>query len=167
MRRTKLNPGSDRAFYSMPRFVKHVDDRFLAQVTQLYRERIPPGGWARVLSECCATPGLPLLALSSTRHNPHAAHAHAHTGAGAMVLDLCSSWVSHLPPDVTYRRVIGHGLNAAELARNGRLESFFVRDLNAEPDGWALADGSVDAVTCCVRCVVSGWWVPLLCVLID
>jgi len=67
------------------------------------------------------------------------------------VLDLMSSWVSHLPPEVKYGKVVGHGLNAAELARNKRLDSFFVRDLNSEPDGWSLADGSFDAVICCVR----------------
>ncbi len=27
----------------LPRFVKHVDEGFLAQVTELYRQRIPPG----------------------------------------------------------------------------------------------------------------------------
>jgi hypothetical protein len=43
--RTKLNESSDRSFYNIPRFVKHVDDGFLAQVTELYRQRIPAGGW--------------------------------------------------------------------------------------------------------------------------
>ncbi len=37
-----------------------------------------------------------------------------------------------------------------QLARNKRLDSFFVRDLNAEPDGWALPERSFDAVLCCV-----------------
>jgi SAM-dependent methyltransferase len=64
----------------------------------------------------------------------------------AVVLDLCSSWVSHLPPDVPYAEVIGHGLNAAELAANKRLSKFFVRNLNKEPDDWALLDCSCDAV---------------------
>ncbi len=35
--------------------------------------------------------------------------------ANAVVLDLMSSWVSHLPPDASYTRVVGHGLNAAEV----------------------------------------------------
>ncbi|KAL6758201.1 hypothetical protein V8C86DRAFT_2600662 [Haematococcus lacustris] len=109
--RTKLDESDDRQFYSMPRLVKHVDDRFLAQVTQLYRERIPSGG---------------------------------------SVLDLCSSWVSHLPDEVPYARVVGHGMNAAELARNPRLDTSFVRNLNTEPRGWAAADNSFDAVLCCV-----------------
>jgi hypothetical protein len=37
-----------------------------------------------------------------------------------------------------------------QLARNRRLDEWFVRNLNAEPDGWALAAGSVDAVLICV-----------------
>ncbi|GIR24335.1 MAG: hypothetical protein CM15mP39_01460 [Synechococcus sp.] len=36
----------------------------------------------------------------------------------AQVLDLMSSWVSHLPDDVSYDNVIGHGLNAEELSAN-------------------------------------------------
>lgn len=35
--RTKLNPERDTVFYSQPRFVTHVDDNFIAQLTQLYR----------------------------------------------------------------------------------------------------------------------------------
>lgn len=73
------------------------------------------------------------------------------SATGGAVLDLMSSWVSHLPGDVQYSKVVGHGMNAAELARNKQLDSFFVRDLNTEPDGWAVADNSFDAVTCCVR----------------
>ena len=38
-----------------------------------------------------------------------------------------------------------------QLARNPQLSRFFVRDLNADPDGWALRDASFDAVICCVR----------------
>ncbi|PNX99578.1 hypothetical protein L195_g022845 [Trifolium pratense] len=29
-----------------------------------------------------------------------------------------SSWISHLPSDVKYKRVVGHGMNAQELAKN-------------------------------------------------
>lgn len=48
------------------------------------------------------------------------------------------------------RRVIGHGMNAQELAKNPRLEYFFVRNFNEEPTGWSVPDNSLDAVTCCV-----------------
>ena len=33
----------------------------------------------------------------------------------SIVLDLMSSWVSHLPENIKYKRVIGHGLNQIEL----------------------------------------------------
>lgn len=36
--------------------------------------------------------------------------------AGGAVLDLMSSHVSHLPKDVRYGRVIGHGMNAEEVS---------------------------------------------------
>ena len=48
------------------------------------------------------------------------------------VLDLMSSWVSHLP-DTPYRRVAGLGMNAEELAANPRLDERIVHDLNVEP----------------------------------
>ena len=69
--------------------------------------------------------------------------------AGGDVLDLMSSWVSHLPPEVGYRSVVGHGLNAAELSRNPRLARSFVQDLNENPV-LPLEDASFDAVLCCV-----------------
>src|SRR5215472_16568225 len=53
---------------------------------------------------------------------------------GVAVLDLMSSWVSHLPEDVAYARVVGHGLNRAELERNPRLTEHLVQDLNANPE---------------------------------
>jgi len=51
---------------------------------------------------------------------------------GSRVLDLMSSWVSHLP-DVEYARVAGLGMNEAELAANPQLTDSVVHDLNAEP----------------------------------
>ena len=53
--------------------------------------------------------------------------------AGGAVLDLMSSWVSHLPDDVAYGAVVGHGMNEEELAANPRLSRWFVQDLNVEP----------------------------------
>jgi SAM-dependent methyltransferase len=69
--------------------------------------------------------------------------------AGGSVLDLMSSHVSHLPEDVEFDRVLGHGMNEEELAANPRLDDFFVRDLNRESD-LPLADDSIDAVTIAV-----------------
>ncbi|MDA0789132.1 MAG: methyltransferase domain-containing protein [Proteobacteria bacterium] len=53
--------------------------------------------------------------------------------AGDRLLDLMSSWVSHLPGDVVYGDVAGLGMNREELAANPRLDRFEVRDLNADP----------------------------------
>ena len=65
---------------------------------------------------------------------------------GDRVLDAMSSWVSHLPP-TEFDRVVGHGLNEAELAANDRLDEFVVRDLNADRT-LPFADGAFDAVCC-------------------
>ena len=54
--------------------------------------------------------------------------------AGGAILDLMSSWVSHLPEDVAYARVAGLGMNRAELEANPRLADFAVHDLNQMPE---------------------------------
>jgi SAM-dependent methyltransferase len=102
--RAWLSPGSafferqdesdDAHFYSMPRFVVHIDAATIAALTQVYREILPVGG---------------------------------------AVLDLMSSWVSHLPEEMQFARVAGLGMNAAELANNPRLTEHVVLDLNQNP----------------------------------
>jgi SAM-dependent methyltransferase len=104
--RTKLDPADDTSFYDVPRFVTHVDEGFIQQLTDLYRERLQP----------------------NTR-----------------ILDLMSSWVSHLPDELTFAHVEGHGLNAEELTRNSRLNHFFTQDLNRDLK-LPLPDQSFDAV---------------------
>lgn len=52
---------------------------------------------------------------------------------GAHVLDLMSSWVSHLPDDLELAGVTGLGMNAHELERNPRLTKRVVHNLNLEP----------------------------------
>ena len=64
---------------------------------------------------------------------------------GADVLDLMSSWVSHLPPEIAYGRVVGLGMNRVELAENPRLTSFLVHDLNRCPE-LPFADATFDTV---------------------
>ena len=68
---------------------------------------------------------------------------------GGALLDLMSSWVSHLPEDVAYASVVGHGMNAQELAANKRLSRWFVQDLNACP-ALPATDASFDAACLCV-----------------
>ncbi len=105
--RAKLDPSDDTLFYDSPRFVTHVDEGFIAQLTQLYRDRISPD---------------------------------------SRVLDMMSSWVSHLPTaDIAYAHVEGHGLNAEELARNPQLDHYFVQNLN-QNQTLPLEDCSFDAV---------------------
>ncbi|XP_061341867.1 uncharacterized protein LOC133288178 [Gastrolobium bilobum] len=65
------------------------------------------------------------------------------------ILDLTSSWISHLPNDVNYKRVVGHGLNAQELAKNPRLDYFFVKDLNMDQQ-FEFESCCFDAVLCTV-----------------
>ncbi|HYM71900.1 MAG TPA: methyltransferase domain-containing protein [Stellaceae bacterium] len=69
--------------------------------------------------------------------------------AGGVLLDLMSSWVSHPPTDIDYAEVIGHGMNAEELAANPRLSRRFVQNLNRDPV-LPLAGASVDAAMICV-----------------
>ncbi len=69
--------------------------------------------------------------------------------AGGAVLDLMSSWISHLPPDVQYRRVAGLGMNQEELAANPRLADRVVQDLNLNPR-LPFEDREFDAAAMCV-----------------
>jgi len=50
----------------------------------------------------------------------------------ADVLDLMSSWISHLPEDQTLGRVAGLGMNEEELVGNARLTEYLVHDLNRD-----------------------------------
>ena len=68
---------------------------------------------------------------------------------GDRVFDLMSSWVSHLPADGNYTEVVGHGMNADELAANPRLDRWFVQNLNRSP-ALPLDDQYFDAGLCCV-----------------
>ncbi len=69
--------------------------------------------------------------------------------AGGALLDLMSSWVSHLPADVPYRRVVGLGMNAAELRANPRLTARLVHDLNQQP-ALPFSDNEFDGAAICV-----------------
>jgi len=106
IQRTKLDATDDTLFYEAPRFVTHVDDGFIQQLTDLYRARLQP----------------------ETR-----------------ILDLMSSWVSHLPAEMAFAHVEGHGLNSEELERNSRFNHYFVQNLNQNPK-LPLEDQSFDAV---------------------
>ena len=68
---------------------------------------------------------------------------------GGAILDLMSSWVSHLPPEVAYARVAGVGMNAEELAENPFLDEWHVQNLNREPR-LPFGDATFDGAAICV-----------------
>jgi SAM-dependent methyltransferase len=68
-------------------------------------------------------------------------------GIEGEVLDLMSSWVSHFT--ATPRRLVGLGLNEAELRENRQLAEWVVQDVNREPR-LPFADASFDHAVCCV-----------------
>jgi len=66
------------------------------------------------------------------------------------VLDLMSSWRSHLPEDLRLREVVGLGMNTEEMAENPQLTRSIVHDLNRDshvPFGDEEFDGAVCAVS--------------------
>jgi SAM-dependent methyltransferase len=69
--------------------------------------------------------------------------------ANGAILDLMSSWISHLPPEVPYSRVVGIGMSGEELAANPVLDEFHVCNLNQNPI-LPLGDEEFDAATICV-----------------
>jgi SAM-dependent methyltransferase len=104
--RSKMDESNDLSFYDTPRFVTHVDDGFIQQLTDLYRDRLQ---------------------------------------AQTRIFDMMSSWVSHLPEDLEFEHVEGHGMNEDELAKNPRLDHYFVQNLN-QNQLLPLPDQSFDAV---------------------
>ncbi|GAA4857800.1 class I SAM-dependent methyltransferase [Actinomycetospora straminea] len=68
-------------------------------------------------------------------------------GVSGDVLDLMSSWVSHLRTRPRHLTVLG--MNAAELDANPMADERVVRDLNTDPT-LPFADASFDTVVCTV-----------------
>ncbi len=65
------------------------------------------------------------------------------------VLDLMSSWTSHLPKELELAKLTGLGMNAEELKRNERLSDYLVHDLNENPN-LPFENNSYDAAICSV-----------------
>lgn len=68
---------------------------------------------------------------------------------GDTILDLMSSWRSHLPPELRPARTVGLGMNAEEMAENPQLDEWLLHDLNHEP-ALPFNDGIFDAALCAV-----------------
>ena len=67
------------------------------------------------------------------------------------VLDFMSSWVSHLPEELSFKEVIGHGLNEEELKRNKRLDRYWVQNVN-KTTNLPLEVKSID------YCLITAGW---------
>lgn len=68
---------------------------------------------------------------------------------GARILDLMSSWTSHIGADLAPEWVTGLGMNGPELEANRLLAERIVHDLNLDPR-LPLPDQAFDAVICTV-----------------
>jgi SAM-dependent methyltransferase len=66
---------------------------------------------------------------------------------GMRVLDLMSSYESHLPPSLTGIQLTGLGLNLEEMQANPALNQCVVHDLNHDP-ALPFADDSFDTIIC-------------------
>jgi len=113
---TRADPTPDPAFYASPRFVQHIDDRCRAALSQYYASVLPRPVSVSTQAEGGAQPE------DGKVRAPR-------------ILDLCSSWTSHLPssyaPPGAY--VAGLGMSPQELERNPLLSGRVVHDLNADP----------------------------------
>jgi SAM-dependent methyltransferase len=67
---------------------------------------------------------------------------------GADVLDLMSSWISHLPTELELGRVSGLGMNEQELEANPQLSDWWVQNLNETPE--LPEEHAYDAAVCAV-----------------
>jgi SAM-dependent methyltransferase len=68
---------------------------------------------------------------------------------GGRLLDLMSSWRSHLPAALRAREVVGLGMNAEEMTDNPQLTTSIVHDLNRDPR-LPFGDGEFDGAMCAV-----------------
>ncbi|CAF1309157.1 unnamed protein product [Rotaria sordida] len=117
-----INPSSDliredetddSQFYSIPRFVHHIDDRARYVLSQFYT-----------------------YVVKQTKET--------------MILDLCSSWTSHLPENIV-GLVHGLGMNESELKYNPSLNNgYTVQNLNTNPSLTQFSSNSFDSVLCSV-----------------
>lgn len=66
---------------------------------------------------------------------------------GSLVLDLMSSWQSHLHDDLALKGLHGIGMNGAEMSENMKLTEYRIHDLNLDPS-IPYPDEAFDNVIC-------------------
>ena len=118
----RLDNSDDENFYDEPRFVTHIDDYAIQSLTEFYAEE---------------------MSEKSRQKKESGLDAEGKID----VLDLCSSWISHLPSsDVPLGRVVGIGMNKKELEANKQLTENYVQNLNVNPSLEQFDDNSFDFV---------------------
>lgn len=157
----RLDQQPDSIFYETPRFVEHIDDNAVRVVTKYNTDVI-----------------LSTTATKIVDSNGNAATTTASTTSPIRVLDLCSSWTSHIDPNViiipseknkinndnggdttnnattknnnkVLAQVSGVGMNEEELRSNPLLCDWIVQDLNSNPDlSKTYHDERFDVVLC-------------------
>lgn len=120
----RLDNSDDSNFYDDPRLVTHIDDTAIQSLSDFYKQSFEE------------------LASSKDETEPTTID----------ILDLCSSWISHLPvvdgeSSFRYGTVVGLGMNKKELDENAQLTDSIVQDLNLSPKLASLEDESFDFVT--------------------
>jgi len=116
----RLDESSDDIFYSNPRFVEHINPSAVKALTAFHGE---------------------VLTMHSMKGTSIG------SGRRLNVLDLCSSWVSHVPVEgIQFNRFVGLGMNRQELDRNSQLTERRVQDLNKDSSLSTYSDASFDAV---------------------
>lgn len=120
----RMDESSDSVFYSSPRFVEHIDQNAINNLINFHSSEL------KIISNRLYGDYQPLD-----------------------ILDLCSSWVAHLPID-TYQgkesssSVLGVGMNEEELRRNRQLTDWIVQDLNQQPEMKSISSNSFDVALC-------------------
>jgi len=66
-----------------------------------------------------------------------------------VILDLMSSWRTHLPETHKAAKVVGLGMNAEEMAENPQLTEYVIHNLNRWPQ-MPFADNTFDGAICTV-----------------
>jgi SAM-dependent methyltransferase len=90
----RIDESDDELFYEYPRFVVHIDQYAITDVSEIYDRLLPKK---------------------------------------SEILDLMSSWRSHLPQTLELKRVVGLGLNRAEMAENPALTDIVIHNVNRQP----------------------------------
>jgi hypothetical protein len=138
----RLDESSDDLFYQTPRFVEHIDSTAVAALTEFHGRQLE--SLAKEFSNERSSFYVilhfiyKLFVPLATYFNHFLFNSfvilselsHHCLLFRLQILDLCSSWVSHIPITAPVGMVFGLGMNAEELQRNSILSERVVSNLN-------------------------------------